>query len=73
MLKKSVFKISGMHCNTCSLNIDWELEETDGVKEVKTSYAAQKTELTFDDDLISSKKIIEIIKKTGYEANLIKE
>lgn len=70
MLKKSVFKISGMHCNTCSLNIDWELEEMKGVKEVKTSYAAQKTEVTFDDTVISSQDIIEIIKKVGYEADL---
>ena len=70
MLKKSVFKISGMHCNTCSLNIDWELEDTKGVKESKTSYAKQKTEVTFNDDIIKLDKIIEIIKKTGYDATL---
>lgn len=66
MIKKSVIKISGMHCNTCSLNIDWELEEEEGVKEVNTSYAKQETRITYDDKLISSEKIIEVIKKTGY-------
>lgn len=68
MIKKSVFKISGMHCNTCSLNIDWELEETEGIKEVSTSYAKQETKITYDDELISSEKIIEVIQKTGYSA-----
>lgn len=67
MLKKSVFKISGMHCNTCSLNIDWELEEADGVTEVSTSYAKQETKITYDDKLISSEKIVEVIKKVGYD------
>lgn len=73
MLQKKTFKISGMHCTTCSLNIDWELEDTKGVKEAKTSYAAQITELTFDDGLISSKKIVEIIKKVGYGATLAED
>lgn len=67
MLKKSVFKINGMHCNACSLNIDWELEETKGVKEVSTSYAKQETNITYDDELISHEKVVEVIKKAGYE------
>lgn len=67
MLQKKIFKISGMHCNTCSLNIDWELEETDGVKKVSTSYAKQETEIFFDTDIIKPEKIIEVIKKVGYE------
>lgn len=58
-----------MHCNTCSLNIDWELEEMDGVKEVSTSYAKQETKITYDDKFITSEKIIEVIKKTGYKAS----
>lgn len=67
MLQKKVFKISGMHCNTCSLNIDWELEETKGVKEVSTSYAKQETNITYDDELITSEGVIEAIKKVGYD------
>ncbi len=67
MPKKAVFKISGMHCNTCSLNIDWELEETKGVTKVSTSYARQETEVIYDEALISQEKIIEVIKKTGYD------
>jgi len=70
MMKKSVFKISGMHCNSCSLNIDWELEDAKGVKEAKTSYARQETTVIYDDELISSEKIIGVIKKIGYTASL---
>lgn len=70
MLKTAVFKINGMHCTSCALNIDMDLEETEGITESNTSYAKQKTEVTFDPEKISLDKIIEIIKKTGYEASL---
>lgn len=70
MLKTAVFKISGMHCTSCSLNIDWELEETEGVREVKTSYARQTTEITYNSDVLKPEQIIQIIKKTGYDASL---
>lgn len=70
MLKMAVFKINGMHCTSCALTIDMDLEETEGVKESNTSYAKQKTEVTFDSDIIKPEKIIEIIQKTGYEASI---
>ncbi|MBI4990824.1 heavy-metal-associated domain-containing protein [Candidatus Gottesmanbacteria bacterium] len=69
MLKTAVFEINGMHCTSCALTIDMDLEETEGVKESNTSYARQKTEVTFDSDIIKPEKIIEIIQKTGYEAS----
>ena len=42
-MKKLVLKIKGMHCTSCAMNIDGELEDTKGVKEANTSYAKQKT------------------------------
>lgn len=68
MIKK-IFKIEGMHCASCAMNIDGELEDTAGVKDVRTNYARQLTEVEFDEGLIDEPKIIEIIKKAGYTAN----
>lgn len=59
-----------MHCTSCALTVDMDLEETEGVKESNTSYAKQKTEVTFDSDIIMPEKIIEIIQKTGYVASI---
>lgn len=70
MIQKMTFAISGMHCNSCAMSIDMDLEDIDGVKEANTNYAKQKTEVKFDPDKINPKKIMEIIKKTGYEANI---
>jgi P-type Cu+ transporter len=71
MKKKLIFKITDMHCTSCAINIDGELEDTDGVFEAKTNYAKQQTEVTFDPDKISYERIIEIIRKIGYTAAIM--
>lgn len=70
MMKKIVLKIIGMHCTSCTLNIDGELEDTEGVKSASTSYAKQQTEVEFDEGKITQDKIIGIIKSLGYRASL---
>lgn len=62
------FKITDMHCTSCAMNIDGELEETQGVIESNTNYAKQETEVKFDGGKINEDKIIEIIKNVGYTA-----
>lgn len=68
---KQVFKISGMHCTSCAMNIDGELEDTDGVKQSNTNYAKSQTEVEFDEKKVNQEKIINIIQKSGYSAILL--
>lgn len=65
---KKKLKIDGMHCTSCAMNIDFDLEDLDGVKSAKTSYAKQESEIEFDEEKVDTRKIIETIKKTGYDA-----
>ena len=65
---KRKLKIEGMHCSSCALSIDFDLEDL-GVKSAKTSYAKQETEVEFDEEKIKPQKIIDQIKKTGYKAS----
>lgn len=64
MIKK--FKITGMHCTSCAMTIDMDLEDLDGIKSAKTSYAKQETEVEFDADKVSDDLILQSIKKSGY-------
>ena len=73
MTQKMSFKISGMHCTSCAMNIDGELEDTDGVREACTSYVKGVTEVVFEDDKLNLKKILTIIEKVGYTAHLIEK
>ena len=63
---KKKLKIQGMHCTSCAMNIDFNLEDLEGVKSAKTSYAKQELEVEFDEEKIDNQKIIQTIKKTGY-------
>lgn len=67
---KKKFKILDMHCSSCALTIDMDLEELDGVKSAKTSYAKAELEIEFDPEKLSEEKILETIQKSGYKAVL---
>ncbi len=69
MIKK-IFKIKGMHCTGCTLEIDDELEETEGIEEANTHYAKAQTEVKFDPEKVDTDKIVKLIKKVGYDATL---
>ena len=56
MIKK-ILKIDGMHCTSCSMSIDMDLEDLEGVSKAQTSYAKQETEVEFDPEKISLEKI----------------
>lgn len=64
-MKQIKLKIEGMHCSSCAMNIDFDLEDL-GVKSAKTNYAKQETEVEFDEEKISEEEIKQTIKKTGY-------
>ncbi|MEK7616643.1 MAG: heavy metal-associated domain-containing protein [Patescibacteria group bacterium] len=67
---KKKLKIEGMYCSSCAMNIDFDLEDLDGVKSVKTSYAKQECEVEFDPKNVNEATILETIKKAGYTATL---
>ncbi len=68
---KKKLKIEGMHCTACAMNIDFDLEDLEGVKKAQTNYAKQETEVEFNEEKIQIKQLLETIKKTGYKATLI--
>lgn len=62
-----VLSVVGMHCTSCALTIDGELEDTPGVLKASTSYARSELNICFDPQKISVEEISEIIRNLGYE------
>lgn len=56
-----------MHCSSCALNIDLDLEELPGIKSAHTSYAKSLTRIEFDPGKISIDLLKQAIVKTGYQ------
>jgi copper chaperone CopZ len=67
-MTKKLFQIEGMHCTSCALLIDEELEEVSGIRQAKTSYARQQVEVEYDEKQIDEVKIIATIAGVGYKA-----
>ncbi len=68
MIKKK-FKISGMHCTSCAMSIDGDLEDLlEGIKSSNTNYAKSETEVEFDEKKVSVEQIVKSIESTGYKA-----
>lgn len=67
-MKKIKLKIDGMHCNSCALLIDSDLEDLEGVKCSSTNYAKSETEVEFDEEIVKLDKLVETVSKTGYRA-----
>ena len=65
MMKKK-FKIIDMHCTSCAMTIDMDLEDLDGVTKAQTSYAKAECEVEFDKDQVTQEQLMETIKKAGY-------
>ena len=57
--------LKGMHCVSCSLLIEGELEDA-GVQ-AKANYAKQTVDVTYDAKNITEEAIRKIIQKLGYE------
>lgn len=68
---KQKLKIEGMHCSSCAMNIDFDLEDLDGVRTAKTSYARQESEVEFDEEKLTTNDVLKSIEKTGYKAQII--
>lgn len=66
-------KINGMHCTSCAMNIDFDLEDVEGVKKAQTNYAKQVTVVEFDEGKVDTKKLLDTVEKTGYEAVVLSE
>jgi Cu+-exporting ATPase len=69
MITKKTLKIIGMHCTSCAMNIDGELEDL-GVINANTNYAKAVTEVEYDDEKISMEQIQEAITKSGYQSTI---
>lgn len=60
-------KLSGLHCVSCSLNIDGALEDIPGVLSSSTSYAKQETVVNYDPVKVELSALRKTIEKLGYQ------
>lgn len=64
------FVTTGMHCPSCSMLIQMDVGDLDGVESVTSDHRTASTEVTYDVDVTDAETIIDAIVKAGYGAEL---
>lgn len=59
--------IKGMHCASCAMLIDNELESLPGVTSATTSYAQSQTSIEFNPSQTNEAEFKKAISKVGYQ------
>ena len=63
-MKKKTFKVQGMHCTSCAMVIESDLEDA-GVK-ASCSYAKATLDVEFDPARVPEKTIHHVVAQSGY-------
>lgn len=64
---RAILKIDGMHCGACALHVDDALEELDGVRRSKTSYARGRAKVDYDETRVTPEDLQRAVTQLGYE------
>jgi Cu+-exporting ATPase len=65
-MTNKTFKITGMHCTSCSAIITKKVSKLDGVKNINVNYASEKANIDFDESKINIEQMNNEIEKLGY-------
>ena len=68
MVKKT-YRVDGMHCSNCAMNIEGIEDDLPGIRQICASYAKGQMVVQFDEALVSEVQILEAVVKRGYQAS----
>ena len=67
MVKKT-YRVEGMHCSNCAMNIESLEDDLPGIKQVSASYQKGQMVVEFDEAKVSEAQILAALEKRGYQA-----
>lgn len=67
MIEKVNLRIGGMTCTLCTIIIENSIKNINGIENISVSYATEKANLEYDNEIISLQKIKNNIEKAGYQ------
>lgn len=67
---KTKFNLSGMHCESCALDIQETLAETAGVNRADVSYNDKQAIVDYDETIVQDATLIKKIQDLDYEVTV---
>lgn len=66
---KKIFRVDGMHCSNCAMNIEGIEDDLPGIKQISASYQKGQMVVEFDEARVSENQILEAVKARGYQVS----
>lgn len=63
-------RTTGLHCQSCSMLVQMELEELDGVETAVADFGTGMTEVVYDPDTVSVDSLVNAVVAAGYGAEI---
>lgn len=65
---KKIFRVEGMSCSSCPMNVESIEDDLPGIKRVSASYQKGNMMVEYDETRVSEAQIIAAVEKKGYQA-----
>jgi copper chaperone CopZ len=65
---KKIYRVEGMHCSNCPIEVESIEDDLPGIKQVSASYQRGQMVVEFDELKVSEAQIIAAVEKRGYQA-----
>ena len=65
---KNTYRVEGMHCPSCAMNVESIEDDLPGIKQVSASYQKGQMVVEFDEAKVSEAQILAALDKRGYQA-----
>ena len=65
MVKKT-FRVTGMQCPNCAMQIEGLEDDLEGISSIRASYPKARVEIEFDEARIDLARIFEAVQRKGY-------
>lgn len=65
---KNTYRVEGMHCPNCAMNVESIEDDLPGIKQVSASYQKGRMVVEFDEAKVTETQIITAVEKRGYQA-----
>ena len=60
------FKIEGMHCDGCAVNIQSLLERNAGVRKAVASFKEGEARILYDSNVVTEEQLVAVIENSGF-------
>lgn len=67
-MMKINYRVEGMHCSNCAMNLEGIEDDLAGIKHVSASYQKGLMIVEFDEAIVGEAQILAAVEKRGYKA-----